>query len=216
MEVTRSHTCINLFQRKYVLDLLEETCLLGACPVGVPMDPNHKLLKDEGELFEDLDRYCRLVRKLNYLTIKRPDILYLVSVVSQFLEIPRVSHWEAVTHIIWYLKRAPGLGKLYRPNIHLKVDGFTNVNWARSLSDRRSTIGYCAFLGRNLVTWNSKKQKVVARSSVEAEYKAMAHTSELTWLQHFLQEIGFSAPTPIPLFCDNQVALHIASNPSFH
>lgn len=181
------------------------------------MDPNKKLLKGEGELFEDPGRYCRLVGKLNYLTITRPNISYAVSVVSQFLEAPRVSHWEAVTRILRYLKRAPGLGILYRPNGHLKVEGFTDADWAGSPSDRRSTTGYCTFFGGNLVSWKSKKQTVVARSSAEAEYRAMAHTAtELTWLQHFLQEIGFSAPTPIPLFCDNQAALHIASNPVFH
>jgi hypothetical protein len=217
IEVARSRTGINLSQRKYALDLLEETGLLGSRPVDVPMDPNKKLLKDEGELFEDPGRYRRLVGKLNYLTITRPDISYAVSVVSQFLEAPRVSHWEAVTRILRYLKRAPGLGILYRPNGHLRVEGFTDADWAGSPSDRRSTTGYCTFFGGNLVTWKSKKQTVVARSSAEAEYRAMAHTAtELTWLQHFLQEIGFSAPTPIPLFCDNQAALHIASNPVFH
>jgi hypothetical protein len=111
---------INLSQRKYVLDLLEETGLLGARPIDIPMDPNQKLLKDEGELFEDPGRYRRLVGKLNYLTITRPNISYAVSVVSQFLEAPRVSHWEVVTRIIRYLKRAPGLGILYRLNRHLR------------------------------------------------------------------------------------------------
>jgi hypothetical protein len=133
------------------------------------------------------------------------------------LEAPRVSYWEAVTHIIQYLKRAHGLGILYRRNGHLKVEGFINVDWVGFLSDSRSTTGYCTFLGGNLVTWKSKKQTVVARSSTEAEYRAMTHTiSELTWLQHFLQEIEFSAPTPIRLFCDNQAALHIESNLVFH
>jgi hypothetical protein len=94
------------------------------------MDPNKKLLKDEGELFEDPGRYRHLVGKLNYLTITRPDISYAVSVVSQFLEAPRVSHWEAVTRIIRYLKRQPGLGILYRPNRHLRVEGFTDADWA--------------------------------------------------------------------------------------
>jgi hypothetical protein len=115
------------------------------------------------------------------------------------------------------LKRALGLGILYRPNEHLRVEGFTDADWAGSPSNRWSTIGYCTLLGSNLVTWNSKKQTMVARSSAKAEYKTMAHAiSELTWLQHFLQEIEFSAPTPIPLFCDNQVALHIASSLVFH
>lgn len=89
IEVARSRTGINLSQRKYALDLLEETGLLGSRPVDVPMDPNKKLLKGEGELFEDPGRYRRLVGKLNYLTITRPDISYAVSVVSQFLEAPR-------------------------------------------------------------------------------------------------------------------------------
>jgi hypothetical protein len=85
------------------------------------------------------------------------------------------------------------------------------------LLQRRSITGYCTFFGGNLVTWKSKKHIMVARSSAEAEYRAMAHTTtELTWLQHFLQKIGFSAATPILLSCDNQVAIHIASNPVFH
>ena len=122
-----------------------------------------------------------------------------------------------MVRVLRYLKRASGLGLLYRSNGHLKVEGFTDTDWAGSPSDRRSTTGYCTFLGGNLVTWKSKKQTVVARSSAEIEYRAMAHTSsELTWIQHFLQEIGFLVSTPIPLYCDNQAAVHIASNPAFH
>jgi hypothetical protein len=117
------------------------------------MDPNKKLLKDEGELLENPGRYSCLVGKLNYLTITRLDISYAVSVVSQFLEAPRVSHWEAVTQIIWYVKRQPGLGILYRPNGHLKVEGFIDADWVGSPSDRWSTTGYCTFFGGNLVTW---------------------------------------------------------------
>ena len=100
IEVARSRKGINLSQRNYALDLLEETGLLGARPVDTQMGPNQKLVKDEGELFEDPSRYRRLVEKLNYLTITRPDISYAVSVVSQFLEAPRVLHWEAVIRII--------------------------------------------------------------------------------------------------------------------
>jgi hypothetical protein len=112
IEVARSRKGINLSQRKYVLDLFEETGFLGARPVDILMDPNKKLVKDEGELFEDLGRYCRLVGKLTYLTITRPDISYVVSVVSQFLEAPRVLHWEAVTCIVRYLKELLALGRV--------------------------------------------------------------------------------------------------------
>jgi hypothetical protein len=165
----------------YALDLLEETSLLGACPVDTPMGPNQKLLKDEGELFEDPSRYRRLVGKLNYLTITRPDISYADGIISQFLEAPRVSHWEAIICIIRYLKRAPGLGILYRLNGHLQVEGFTDVDWAGSLLDRRSTTRYCTFLASNLVTWKSKKQTVVAQLSAKAEYRVMPNiANELT------------------------------------
>jgi hypothetical protein len=97
------------------------------------------------------------------------------------LEAPRVSHWEAIIRIIRYLKKAPGLGILYRPNGHLQVEGFTDADWAGSLLDRRSITRYCTFLASNLVTWKSKKQTVVARLSAEAEYRAMPNiANELT------------------------------------
>jgi len=107
VEVARSKKGINLSPRKYVLDILEETGLLGARPVDTPMDPNHKLLRDEGHLFPDSSRYHQLVGKLNYLTITRLDISYAVSVVSQFVEALKLSHWHIVIRIIQYLKRSP-------------------------------------------------------------------------------------------------------------
>ncbi|XP_019056677.1 PREDICTED: uncharacterized protein LOC109116185 [Tarenaya hassleriana] len=91
------------------------------------------------------------------------------------------------------------------------------VDWAGDKTDRKSTTGYCTFLGGNLVTWKSKKQNVVARSSAEAEYRAMANTTcELIWLKHLLDDLGISCILPMPLHCDNQAALHIAANSVFH
>jgi hypothetical protein len=217
IEVARSKEGISLSQRKYVLDILEDTGLLGAKPVETPMDPNVKLCVDQGELLHNPDQYRRLVGKLNYLTITRPDISFAVSLVSQFMSAPRHPHWEAVLRIVKYLKLHPGRGLLYRASGHLRVEAFTDSDWAGGPSDRRSTTGYCVFLGGNLVNWKSKKQTVVARSSAEAEYRAMAHTTcEVVWLRSFLEEIGFSVQLPMQLYCDNQAAIHIASNPVFH
>ena len=104
------------------------------------------------------------------------SITYAVGVVSQYMHAPHTSHFEAVCRILRYLKGAPGRGLLYQSSSTLSITGFSDADWAGSRSDRRSTSGYCTFVGGNLVTWRSKKQSVVARSSAEAEYRAMAHT----------------------------------------
>lgn len=103
VEVTRSKKGIYLSQRKYILDLLTETGKLGAKPCSTPMTPNMHFTKD-GKLFEDPERYRRLVGKLNYLTVTRPDISYAVSVVSQFMSSPTVHHWAALKQVLCYLK----------------------------------------------------------------------------------------------------------------
>jgi hypothetical protein len=102
-------------------------------------------------------------------------------------------------------------------NDHFKLEGYTDSDWAGNSLDRKSTTGFCTFIGGNLVTWKSKKQTVVARSSAEAEYRAMASTAcELIWLKLLLEDLGIQCKPPIQLHCDNQAAMHIAANPVFH
>jgi len=186
-------------------------------PVDTPMDPNVKLLPRQGELLYDSSKYRRLVGKLLYLTITRPDISFAVSVVSQFLQEPCQSHWDAAIRILRYVKRSPGTGLLYKDHGHTEIVGYTDADWAGCPWDRRSTSGYCILFGGNLVSWKSKKQNVVARSSAEAEYRAMAlGICELIWVKQLLIELKFYKPSPMKLICDNQAALHIASNPVFH
>ena len=130
---------------------------------------------------------------------------------------PRLPHWEAAIRIVRYLKAHPSRGLLYKANSHLRIEAYTDAKWAGSLSNRKSTTRYCTFLGGNLITWRSKKQTVIARSSAKAEYKAMAHTScELMWIKHSLKELRFVVKLPMTTHCDNQAAIYIASNPMFH
>ncbi|RVX18354.1 Retrovirus-related Pol polyprotein from transposon RE1 [Vitis vinifera] len=111
----------------------------------------------------------------------------------------------------------PGQGVLYENRGHTQVVGYTDADWAGSPTDRRSTSGYCVFIGGNLISWKSKKQDVVARSSAEVGYRAMALTTcELIWLKHLLRELRFGKDEQMKLICDNQAALHITSNPVFH
>ena len=115
---------------------------------------------EKGKLFENPEKYKRL--KLNYLTITRPDIVYSVNVVSQYMSSPTVDHWAAVEQILCYLKEASRHGILYSNHGHNILECFTDVDWAGSKEDRRSTSGYYVFVGRNLVSRKSKKQSVVS------------------------------------------------------
>ncbi|RVW97729.1 Retrovirus-related Pol polyprotein from transposon RE2 [Vitis vinifera] len=182
IEVATSRKGLFLNQRKYTIDLLRDSNMLNSKPANTPFDSKLQLDK-LGDPLDSPNYYQKLVGKLIYLTITRPDISFAVSLVSQYMHAPTVVH-------------------LY---------------WAGNTIDRRSTTGYCMFVGGNLVSWKSKKQPVVARSSAEAEYRAMAAAScEMVWLKNLLTDLGFSPTSPMKLFCDNQAAMHIAANPVFH
>ncbi|CAL9021510.1 unnamed protein product, partial [Prunus brigantina] len=140
-----------------------------------------------------------------------------VSVVSQFMHSPSEDHMGAVMRILRYLKVTPGKGLMFCKYGHTDVEGYTDADWAGSVTDRRSTSGYFTFVGGNLVTWRSKKQKVVSRSSAEAEYRGMAQgVCELLWLRRLLRDLGFGPQKPMDLYCDNKAAIAIAHNPVQH
>ena len=172
-----------------MLDLLSKTEKLGVKLCSSLMVLGVHLTRED-ETFEDPERYRRLVGKLNCLTITRPDIAHSVSVVSQYISAPTVDHWIAVEQILCYLKGAPRRSILYSNHGHNRIECFFDVDWARSKEDRRSTLGYCVFVGGNLVSWKSKKQSVVSGSSVEFEYIAMTQfVCEIMWLHQLLMEV---------------------------
>ena len=196
--------------------MLSETGKLGVKPCSTPMAPNVQLSK-EGELFEDLERYRRLFGKLNYLIITRPDITHSISVLSQYISSPTVNHWTVVEHILCYLKEAPRRKILYKKHGHPRIECFSDADWAGSKENKRSTSGYCVFVGRNLVSWKSKKRSVVSKSSAESDYPTMTQfVCEIMWIHQLLMEVSIKTSLLVKLWCDNQPSMHIASNPVFH
>eukprot|EP00261_Vitis_vinifera_P033077 XP_019074320.1 PREDICTED: uncharacterized protein LOC109122264 [Vitis vinifera] len=173
MEVARSKKGIVVSQMKYVLDLLKETGISGCKPSKTPMEPNFRLGDSDKKVPVDTTRYQRLVGKLIYLSHTQPDIAFAVSVVSQFMHSPYEKHLEVIYQILRYLKSTPGKGLFFMKNEQRGVEAYTNVDWFGLVTDRRSTTGYYTFVWGNLVTWRSKKQSVMARSSVEAEFSAV-------------------------------------------
>ena len=153
-----------------------------------------------------------------YLSHTRPDLAYALSVVSQFMHNPGEQHMKAVMRILRYLKTNLGKGILFSKNEdYSNIEVYTDADWAGSVSDRRSTSGYFTFVGGNLVTWRSKKQHVVARSSAEAEYRGMAlGVCEGLWISFILNDLGYPSQQPIQLYCDNKAARDIAHNPVQH
>ncbi|RVW35073.1 Retrovirus-related Pol polyprotein from transposon TNT 1-94 [Vitis vinifera] len=217
MEIARSKKGIAVSQRKYVLDLLNETGMLGCKPTETPMDTTVKLEESDGSAPVDKGRYQRLVGKLIYLSHTRPDIGFSVSVVSQFMNNPTEKHMTTVIRILRYLKMTPGKGLFFQRTTKKEIEIFSDPDWAGSVTDRRSTSGYCSFVWGNLVTWRSKKQSVVARSSAEAEFRAMAQgICEGIWLNRLLEELRVPLKHPMVLYCDNQAAISIAKNPVHH
>ncbi|XP_078444348.1 alpha/beta-Hydrolases superfamily protein isoform X1 [Wolffia australiana] len=171
IEVAYSRSGIVLSQHKYILDLLRETGKLDCRPAATPVDNNVKLKaeQDDKDALVNKTSFQRLIGKLLYLNHTRPDIAFAVNSLSQFMNDPRESHQNAADRILAYLKGSIGLGLLFNRGNEPSVSLYMDSDYAGSFEDSRSTSGYCSFIGGNLVTWHSKKQKEVSLSSAEAE-----------------------------------------------
>jgi len=152
IEVSYSKKGIFISQRKDVIDLLKETGMINCKTTGVPIEQTHRIESDEGSSTVNKGQYQSLVGKLIYLAHTRPDIAYVVSVVSQFMHDPRERHLQAINKILEYLKKSPRRGLLFKRNEKLIMEVYTDADYVGSIIDRKSTSGYCMFLGGNLVT----------------------------------------------------------------
>ena len=152
IEVSRSKHELFLSQRKYTLDLLNETGNSACKLVNTPIEVNHGLSIYLDQIPTNKEGYQRLVEKFIYLTHTRPDISYAVSIMSQFMHNPSNQYMSIVNSILAYLKSSPCKGILFSKHGHLNNEGYTNFDFARTKLDRKSTSRYISFIGGNLVT----------------------------------------------------------------
>jgi len=130
---------------------------------------------------------------------------------------PKKSHWDAALKVLRYLKGSPGQGVLMKKGSITNLTAFCDSDWAACPNTRRSVTRYVIMLGESMISWKSKKQHTVSRSSAEAEYRSMAGAvSEIIWLVGLLKDLRIAITTPVRLCCDSKAAIQIASNPIFH
>nr|KYP42297.1 hypothetical protein KK1_036289 [Cajanus cajan] len=166
-EVARNNLGINLCQRKYALDILHDTGMLDSKPSSTPIDYGTRLHQQSGVPLSDSEasEYRRLIGRLIYLTNTRPDITFVVQHLSQFISKPRSTHQQVAARILRYVKATLGSGIFFSAKSVIQLQGFSDSDWADCLDTRRSITGFSIYLGSSLISWKSKKQATVSRSS---------------------------------------------------
>ncbi|KAH9684823.1 retrovirus-related pol polyprotein from transposon RE2 [Citrus sinensis] len=221
IEVLYDANCMYLSQRKYIRDLLSKVEMAECKGIDTPMSTGSKLQKIvQGELgyyLEDPTHYRSIVGGMQYLILTRPEIAFAVNKLSQYVAAPTLQHLMACKRVLRYLKATQDYGLKFFREGSLTLTSFTDADWACDLDDRKSVGAYCIYLGNNLISWSSKKQSVITRSSAESEYRALASVSaELTWLQSLFSELGISCIEKPIIWCDNISATELAKNLVYH
>ncbi|PKU84334.1 putative mitochondrial protein [Dendrobium catenatum] len=202
-----------LSQSTYALSLLKQTDLCNCNALKNPSTTKIPQLSGNDELLPDASTYRSITGALQYLTITRPDISHAVNILSQHMHNPEQIHRYLLKRLLRYIKGTISFGL----KSSLTLSTFSDADWAGDPVTRKSTSGFCTFLGDNIVSWTVKKQNTVSRSSTESEYRALAAaTADTIWLKRLLADFQITHNKPISVFCDNTSAIALANNPVFH
>jgi hypothetical protein len=187
LEVWQNLGEICLSQGKYVVEILKRFGMMDCKSMTTPMTTNPKLLCDTSSEIMDATLYRQMIGSLMYLTNTRLDICFVVNTLSQYMVEPRHVHWITTKHVMRYLKGTIEYGIKYDADCEFRLHGYSDSDWAGSVTDRKSTSGCCFSLGSGMISWFSRKQTIAALSTTEAEYMAACLAcTEAVWLRKLL------------------------------
>ncbi|GJX25204.1 putative ribonuclease H-like domain-containing protein [Tanacetum coccineum] len=216
LQVKQKSDGIFISQDKYVAEILKKFDFASVKTTSTPMETNKALIKDEEAEDVDVHLYRSMIGSLMYLTASRPDIMFVVCACARFQVTPKTSHFNVVKRIFRYLKGQPKLGLWYPRDSPFDLEAFSDSDYAGASLDRKSTIGGCQFLGKRLISWQCKKQTIVANSTTEAEYVAAANCcGQVLWIQNQMLDYGFNFMNT-KIYIDNESTICIVKNLVFH
>nr|GEZ58539.1 ribonuclease H-like domain-containing protein [Tanacetum cinerariifolium] len=211
ISVTRDSSGLFLSHKKYVVEILDRAHMVNCNPSRTPIDTESKLESD-GDPVSDLTLYRSLAGSLQYLTFTRPDISYVVQPVCVYMHDPREPHFSALKRILRYVRGTLDYGLQLFSSSTTDLVAYSDADWVGCPTTRRSTSGYCVFLGNNLLSWSSKRQPTLSHSSAEAEYRGVANVvAETCWLCNLLRELHTLLSFAKLVYCDNVRVLHVPS-----
>jgi hypothetical protein len=218
VDVRRCDSNFFLSQTKYAEELLDRAGMVHCKPAATPIDTKAKLSSSSGAAVRDPSEYRSIAGALQYLTITRPDIAYAVQQACLHMHDPRECHLAIVKRILRYVRGTTSYGLHLRGTTSTpSIIAYSDADWAGCLDTRRSMSGYCIYLGNALVSWSSKRQATVSRSSAEAEYRAVANAvAKCIWLRQLLGELYVDVPSATIAYCDNVSAVYMSKNPVHH
>ena len=216
----RESRTLTISQPNYLDKVLKKFGMENCKPVSTPLEPGRKFqqLSSTDEPF-DVQTYQQAIGCLTYISMAtRPDIAAAVGTLSQYMSKPSKDHWMGVKRILRYRKGTLKYGLQFSAQEEKpELFGYTDADWAGDVDTRRSTSGYVFQIGSGTVSWSSRKQQTVAKSSTEAEYVALSSaTQEAVWLRHLMKDLGRQMDAPTTIYEDNQGATELAKNAKFH
>ncbi|RVW64797.1 Retrovirus-related Pol polyprotein from transposon TNT 1-94 [Vitis vinifera] len=217
LEVLQRSDGIFISQKKYALEVLQRFGMDKSNSVHNPIVPGFKLMKDEGGVKVDKTYYKQVVGSLMYLTTTRPDMMFVVSLISRYMENPTELHLQAAKRVLRYLQGTTEFGIFYRKGGDDELVTYTDSDHAGDLDERKSTSGYVFLLSSGAISWSSKKQPIVSLSSTEAEFIAAASCAcQAVWLKRVLGKLGQNQGKPTMIHCDSSSAIKLSKNPVMH